>query len=66
MKITLNRPSERYYPIRGISRCALAHVVVHNSIRFPLGLSRRDHNWLAITVSKVFGSPRACLGGSND
>ncbi len=32
-------------------------VDAHNSIRFPLGLSQRDHNWLATMARKKFRSP---------
>ena len=39
--------------------------LVHHSIRFPLGLSRRDHNWLAThSVKKRSALRRACPGGS--
>ncbi len=32
-------------------------VVPHKSVRFPPGLSRRDHNWLATKASKISRSP---------
>ena len=32
-------------------------VVLHKSVRFPPGLSRRDHNWLATKASKMSRSP---------
>ncbi len=36
---------------------ANALVVLHKSVKFPPGLSRRDHNWLATKASKISRSP---------
>ena len=42
-------------------------VILHKSVRFPPGLSRRDHNWLATKVQQdVVALRRACPGGSHD